>query len=427
MSGGRFPPAWLQEQGPDAPLLSALWVSLSGLRPIETMGLAVSGGSDSMALLHLATRIARHEAWRLDVVTVDHRLRPEAAEEAAFVAQTCATLGWPHETLAWNHDEIVGNLMDQARQARHALIADWAASRSVRLVAFGHTADDQAETVLMGLARKAGLDGLSGMRSTWRQDGVVFTRPLRDLTRADLQTYLLRHGLSWRNDPTNEDDRYTRIRARRALAALKPLGITAAGLARVADNLDYARSALTRYVAQVAKAVVRERAGTLEMDREAFLAAPFEVQRRLMIAALRWMSGASYPPRETGLNRMQSAILLKRTAMLSGCCLRVDDAIIRLSREPRAIATLSTPTDTPWDHRWHLSGPHAPDLTIRALGADGLRACKDWRSTGLPREVLIVTPAIWRGDSLVAAPLAGWPQGWTATVSPSFPATILAH
>lgn len=402
-------------------------MSLSGLRPIETLGLAVSGGSDSMALLHLATRIARHEGWNVDVVTVDHRLRPQAADEAAFVAQTCATLGWPHKSLAWNHDAIVGNLMDQARQARRALIADWAGSRNIRLVAFGHTADDQAETVLMGLARKAGLDGLTGMRSTWRQDGVVYTRPLLDVTRADLQTYLLRHGLSWRNDPTNEDDRYTRIKARRALAELTPLGITAAGLARVADNLDYARSALTRYVADVAKAIVREGAGALEMDRGAFLAAPFEVQRRLMIAALRWMSGASYPPRETGLNRLQLAILLKGTAMLSGCRLRVDDTSIRLTREPRAVVTLSTPTDTPWDNRWHLSGPHAPDLTIRALGADGLRACKDWRATGLPREVLIVTPGVWCGDTLVAAPLAGWPQGWTATVSPSFPATILAH
>jgi tRNA(Ile)-lysidine synthase len=195
----------------------------------------------------------------------------------------------------------------------------------------------------------------------------------------------------------------------------------------VAGNLEFARSALACYVAGVAKAVAQERAGAVEINREAFLDAPSEVQRRLVIAALRWVSGAEYPPRESGLNRVQAAILLAGTTTLSGCRVRADDGTILVTREHRAVASLCTPANARWDHRWHLSGPHAGDLTIRALGPDGLRVCKDWRNVGLPREILIVTPAVWRGETLVAAPLAGWPQGWTATVSPSFAATIKAH
>lgn len=88
-------------------------------------------------------------------MTVDHRLRPEAADEARFVACACARIGVPHETLAWEHGEIGGNLQDRARRARYALIADWARRGGIGDVVLGHTADDQAETVLMGLAREA--------------------------------------------------------------------------------------------------------------------------------------------------------------------------------------------------------------------------------------------------------------------------------
>ena len=79
------------------------------------------------------------------------------------------------------------------------------------------------------------------------------------------------------------------------------------------------------------------------------------------------------------------------------------------------------------DTRWRMKGHHAPDLQIRALGADGLRACKDWRATGLGRDALVVSPAIWRGDRLVSAPLAGLDAGWTARVVTGFAQFVVSH
>ena len=122
----------------------------------DRIGVAVSGGSDSLALLHAA------RAWGVvvEAVTVDHGLRPEAAEEAAYVAEVCRGLGVPHSVLRWEGWDGRGNLQDQARQNRYALIAGWAEARRLRSVALGHTMDDQAETLLMRLAREAGVEGL---------------------------------------------------------------------------------------------------------------------------------------------------------------------------------------------------------------------------------------------------------------------------
>ena len=199
----------------------------------QTVGVALSGGGDSVALLHLC-RVA---GLTVEAVTVDHALRAESAAEAAVVAGDCAALGVRHEVRLWRHGAVGGNLMDAARRARVGLIRDWAVKRGIGVVALGHTRDDQAETLVMGLARAAGIDGLAGMRPAWVEGGVRFVRPLLEAGRAELRAWLEARGIAWIDDPTNENDRFARVRARKALAVMEPLGISAEGLAVVARNL----------------------------------------------------------------------------------------------------------------------------------------------------------------------------------------------
>ena len=286
---------------------------------------------------------------------------------------------------------------------------------------------DLATPVAMGLARAAGIDGLSGMRSTWREGGIAFTRPFLAVSRADLQSYLTRKGIVWIDDPSNTDGRYQRIKARRALAALAPLGITAQQLSHVAQNLGFARSALVRFTSQVAADLVCEGAGGLQIRRDSYLTHPFEVQRRLLIACLKWISGAEYAPRATAIGKVEWAILNGKDSTLSGCRIRIKADIIAITREPRAVAATACATDQLWDNRWRVTGPHAPDLTLRALGADGLRVCKNWRNTGISRDALLVSPGIWRGDALISAPLAGFNTEWCATIPIPFAKFILSH
>lgn len=418
---------WLSQQGADADLLAFVSGGFARSNPPEHLGLAVSGGSDSMAMLHLTARAAPHFGWRIAAVTVDHRLRPEAAEEAAFVARTCAGLGVPHTTLAWEDHPASGNLMEQAARARYGLIADWAHGRGIGHVMVAHTADDQAETFLMGLSREAGLGGLSGMRPAWMSEGIRFHRPLLRVSRADLRAYLTRHGLDWRDDPSNANDRYTRVRARRALAALKPLGITVDRLAGTIDNLQKALRVVRQATAETYHRIGDEGAGVITLDREGLAGTDPEMVRLLLVAAIQWVTGTGHPPRADAVFRVQLAIEEGRDATLGGCRVRVSDTAIRIAREPKAVAGLSSPTTAPWDTRWHLDGPHAPDLHIAALGAAGLRLCPGWRDTGLTRDTLLVTPAVWRGEVLIAAALAGRAEGWTATLRPTFASFLQSH
>lgn len=306
-------------------------------------------------------------------------------------------------------------------------MANWARARGIARVMLGHTADDQAETVLMGLARGAGLDGLCGMRVWWNQGLVRFERPLLGVSRADLRGYLHRARVAWVEDPTNDDAQFQRVRARNAMALLRPLGITVGGLGDVAGNLASARAALVAGVAEAATRLAQERGGALIFQRDGFLALAVDLRRRLLIAGLRWVSGAQYAPRADAILRVQGAIAEGRDATLWGCRIRVSQADIRIVRELRAVLDVVCAPDQFWDGRWHVDGPSEPGLEVRALGAEGLRACKDWRDAAQSRDALLVSPAIWRGDTLVAAPLAGKSNGWNARIDAGFASFILSH
>ncbi len=367
------------------------------------IGVAVSGGSDSMATLVL---LARH--FEVAAVTVDHGLRPEASAEAEQVAAFCAARGWRHTTLCWHRPEAPGNLMDQARRARFALIGDWAQQAGIGHVALGHTVNDQAETFLMRLAREAGLEGLSGMRPRFEAGGVIWHRPFLGVTRADLRDVLRERGIPWSDDPSNENPACERVRARRALAGLNDLGITAQGLGQVSAHLAAARAALDAVLAAFLRDHVAQRAGDLWIDLSGFGGLAFELRRRLLEMALIWVSGADYGPRAAKL-----AGFLERceTCSLHGCLITVAGGRIHIGREPAAVARLRVPADRIWDG-WQLDGPSEAGLEIAALGPAGLRSCPDWRAAGLPQNSLRASPAIWRGDQLVAAPLAGVENGW---------------
>jgi len=300
--------------------------------------------------------------------------------------------------------------MDAARRARMALIAGWARDRGIGHVALGHTRDDQAETLLMGLARRAGIDGLAGMRRDWVEGGVTFHRPLLDAGREELRDWLRGRGIPWVDDPTNEDARFTRVKARAALAALAPLGITTDALAEVAGHLAGVQAALVEQVRRAAEAHVEVKAGALRIAPGLFTE-PVEVQRQLVARAIGWLTREPYRPRADDLSRFLQALRKAGDATLHGC--RTSGGwVLREARH----AGGGVPVGALWDGRWRVTGPEG---TVRALGDAGLRACPDWRKTGLPRRVLAVTPGVWQGEVLVAAPLAGRENGWSAQVDAS--------
>ncbi|MGR3514306.1 MAG: tRNA lysidine(34) synthetase TilS [Paracoccaceae bacterium] len=380
-----------------------------GIPKDQIVGVAVSGGSDSLAMLHLF----HAQGWSLEAATVDHGLRPEAADEAAYVAAVCAALGVPHETLRVDLSDVSGNLQDQSRRARYAALRAWAGERGIRNVALGHTLDDQAETFLMRLARGSGIDGLSGMRSFIADGGVTWQRPFLCVRRVALRDYLRSMEIAWIEDPSNDDDRFDRVKMRKALQVIEPLGVTPERISDVIRNLSHVRLDLDVRARDAFDAHGVEEQGDVIFRFPGFREATggLEVLRRSFASALRWVSGADYPPRSDALVDLIEALRRGETRTLHGCVI-TSGREARIMREYNAVKDLACPTDQLWDGRWTLVGPHDPTLEIRALG----EAVKDtpWRDTGLPRQSLLASPAIWRGEVLIAAPVAGLPNGWTA-------------
>ena len=349
----------------------------------------------------------------LRAVTVDHGLRGESAGEAAQVAALCQRLGVPHRVLKWQDWDKSGNLQDAARQARLRLIAAWADEETITHIALGHTLDDQAETVLLRLARGSGVDGLSGMAAR-RVDGpLTWVRPLLHARRDELRAYLVEKSVDWIDDPSNDDPKYDRVKARQALAVLTDLGITADGLVATADRMQDARMALEAATLTLADTCVEiTDAGEVRLNIATFNAAPNELRFRLLSATLQWISGAPYRPRFDSLRGVLTRIDEANGQTLHGCVIRSHSGHIIVRREVARVAP-PCPIDAVWDHRWVVTERgREPAKTIAALGEDGLRECANWRETGHAREVLLASPAVWADGQLVAAPLAGMANGW---------------
>lgn len=380
-----------------------------------------------MALLHLLAG----QGLRLSVATVDHGLRPEAADEAAVVAAACERLGLPHATLRWHDPGGAGNLPARARMARYGMLRIWAEARGITEIALGHTLDDQAETVLMRLARGSGVDGLSGMAEARGDGGILWLRPLLSQGRAALRDWLVARGIGWADDPTNDDPSYDRVKARQALVLLEPLGVSREGLAETALWMARARKVLGAAAARLAETALRHEAAEIVIDAAPFATAADETRLRLLSAAVRWVGGSAYRPRLAALTMVEAAVLAGKARTLAGCLLTLRRGQLRVGREPRAVSGLTAPAGCIWDRRWRLAGAPAPEgAELRSLGEDGLALCRQWRDAGLPRRTLVAAPALWRKDTLLAAPLAGTPGGWRlepARGPADFTRLLIAH
>jgi tRNA(Ile)-lysidine synthase len=198
----------------------------------------------------------------------------------------------------------------------------------------------------------------------------------------------------------------------------------------VTEHLASVRQAVTVQSAEAAQAIGRVEAGDVVLARPGFLAEPDEVRRRLLVAALWLVAGPGYPPRAAALAGLEAAIRDGRDRTLAGCRILSGAAELRVIREARALGGTEAPTEGLWDGRWRLEGPHRTGLRVRALGPGGLKLCPAWRDTGLPRPTLLVSPAVWDGDRLEAAPLAGKAGQWAAELAKdrrSLASFILSH
>ncbi|NNE21252.1 MAG: tRNA lysidine(34) synthetase TilS [Rhizobiales bacterium] len=337
---------------------------LAPLSAYDHVALAVSGGSDSVALMVLVAGWVKlcPGAPKVTVLTVDHGLRADAAGEAVTAGRWARALGLDHQTLQWQAARPASGLQAAARTARYELMSDWCLANRAQVIVTGHTADDQAETVLMRLARGSGVDGLAGMMAETVSPWPV-VRPLLGITRARLRAVLAAAGHGWIDDPSNDDDEFERIRMRKALAGLEPLGLTAGAIALSARRLARAREALDLGArALMDDAFVCHQTGFGEIDLAAFMGAPEELRVRVL-QRLVWQFGDHGLARMAALERVCDWIAdgRGRARTVSGCRIvrRRHQLILgreagRIGRAPVALEGPGEGLETVWDRRFRV-------------------------------------------------------------------------
>lgn len=270
--------------------------------------LGVSGGSDSLALLWLTHRWALETGRALHILTVDHKLRPEAAKEAANVSHLCQELGHPHSTLVWDTPKPAQNA---ARGARHALLAQSASSLGARIILLGHTFDDVVETALIRRRRgnrSAAVAGpvLASPSPIWPEGrGQTLLRPLVHTSRQELQNLLVQQGLKWVTDPSNSDPAYERIRIRQTLKRHPTLQGLAAHQVRCLQPERQAEEARIGQVLAHATSISVSHAGLIEVSEAA--SSP-----EIVSLLARFASG------QTGASRLAAAVQMLATLKVPG-------------------------------------------------------------------------------------------------------------
>lgn len=300
-----------------------------------------------------------------------------------------AAYGLDAAILTWSGEKPSANLQAAAREARYALLTDWARERALPAIATGHTRDDVAETLLLRLARGSGVDGLAMMAASAPLDErCMLIRPLLGVDRAALRATCRAAGLDWIDDPTNDDPRFDRVKARRALEALAPLGLTRARLAATADRMSAARRVLERAAFdRFAASGALDALWGAAISRRALMDDPDEIGLRVLRDMLRAVSGAAYPPRLESLQGLLSAALGSTPLAprsLHGCLIAAENGWVRVVREPSACASARRAEPggaLEWDGRWRVAAATSETgpLELGPLGA------ADGPSTRAPR------------------------------------------
>jgi tRNA(Ile)-lysidine synthase len=272
-------------------------------RPGQSVGAAVSGGADSVGLLHALVLLAPRWELRLHVLHLNHKLRGEESDgDERFVREMAERLELPVMVQAWEWDgrPAPANLEEAGREARLAFFAQAMESSAVERVAVGHTRSDQAETVLFRFLRGAGTAGLAGIRPV-TPGGIV--RPLLDVDRAEVEAFLRERGILWREDSSNASPQFARNRIRHDLLPRLARDWNPSIGETLANTADWALAEEAYWEAEIgrlAEGLMQEKGQTTEndglprsviLDAEALRCLPVAAARRLVRHAMARVKG----------------------------------------------------------------------------------------------------------------------------------------
>lgn len=379
---------------------------LDRLAEISHVAVAVSGGSDSMALLRLvsAWRNLQTPLPRISALTVDHGLRAASADEAVAVARWCASFAIPHHILPWRGDKPKTGLQAKARAARYDLLTEWCLANDVAVLLTGHTADDQAETVTMRQSRTTSHRSLAGIWPETEWKGVRVVRPLLACRREELRDYLKSVKQEWIDDPSNLDRRFERVRVRQQLDGqdIAPLQEQAA------FSLQVTLAQQTIVDSWMANHGRSDEWGCIWLPRSQLLGCELEARLGILRHCIQQAGGSDNLTPDALRNLQDWAVghqTGRRTLGGALVMLRRDHVLMareagRISRQPQLVPAGG---QLLWDERFMVTAPPG------SLVGSGLTFKANLRLKNVPHSVQLAMPHVKLagGDCILAQKNAG--------------------
>ena len=377
--------------------LKRIFAALPGVTPFAV---AVSGGGDSMALLHLALN------WQgsphgLVALTVDHALRQGSAAEARQVKRWCDDLGVEHHTLRWRHDPITSGIQAKARKARYDLMSAWCVKHGIAMLLTAHTAEDQAETVYMRLLRTNSKRSLAAIWPETQWNNLRVLRPLLNEQRNALRSYLTELRQEWIEDPSNDNEKFERVRIRKSAPAASLARQAAAAQRHVLATETKARVWCDKYLTIAASGMI------------SFPPARFQTQKREVAEAIlcRVLDLAGGTPPDAARRHRFIAWLQESVdnpaqprRTLGGALFAKRRREVIAAREPARIdakpVKLVAGKSVIWDARFQVSGPAASSIVL----ASDSKLLKS--NDEIPAFVRAGWPLVMQRGKLLATPLA---------------------
>ena len=295
----------------------------------EKIAVAVSGGSDSLALV---ISISRNFPNVLAIM-VNHNLRPTAAQEIAQTAATLEKFGIKYVIKEWDGN-VKKNLENDARNARYKLLIDTCKAQKIKYLCIGHHANDQVETFFLNLARGSGLDGLCAMPVVKMVENVAIIRPMLDLTKEDCRSYLRALNVDWCEDESNQDRHYKRNNIRFLLEQIEDKNLILQRTNQTIKTLQEVKIAINDFVNYAFKKIICYDNNNIFFSRNDFLELPLYIQKSVLTRCIMNVSGRTYKLRlyqiENVLESIKSGKDFKRT--LAKCVIEMHGDVVKIGR-----------------------------------------------------------------------------------------------
>ncbi|MCR5506795.1 MAG: tRNA lysidine(34) synthetase TilS [bacterium] len=281
--------------------------SILNVKP-KSIAVAVSGGSDSMALTILSHNWAKKNGIDFTALTVNHNLRPEAKAEAETVGKWCEKYEIHHEILTYMGKIPTSNIEAIAREYRYKLLTDYVKNNAIDYLFIAHNQDEQKETFFLNLSRGSGIYGLCGMPVLTERLGVKIVRPMLNFTKSEIKEFLTSVSQEWIEDPSNSDTKYKRVRIRNLKELIDTLGLSNKRLIDTMNNMERVRDAVEFFVDECLKKSIISNGVRVIIDKDELLYYPSEVVLRTLAKIIKDFSSSTYPPRFESLENLYAKI-----------------------------------------------------------------------------------------------------------------------